>query len=87
MLAIIRMIVVGFIVGALGKLLILGNAHIGFVMTALLGIAGSVIAGLVVHLLSSSQRDKPFHPAGFLASIVGAAVLLWLAMKFGWFVK
>lgn len=84
MMGIIRMIVVGLIVGALGKLLVLGNAPIGWIMTCLLGIAGSIVAGLVIHLLPS-QRGKPFHPAGFLASILGAAVLLWLSMHFGWF--
>jgi uncharacterized membrane protein YeaQ/YmgE (transglycosylase-associated protein family) len=84
MFAIIRMIIVGFIVGALGKLLVLGNSPIGFIKTTLLGIAGSLVAGLVVQLLPS-QRGKAFHPAGFLVSIIGAAVLLWLSMHFGWF--
>lgn len=84
MMGIIRMIVVGFIVGALGKLLVLNNAPIGFIKTTLLGIAGSLVAGVVVQMFPS-QRGKPFHPAGFLASIIGAAVLLYVAMKFGWF--
>jgi len=84
MFAIIRMIIVGFIVGALGKLFI-HNEHIGFIMTTIFGIAGSLAAGLVVHLISADNRSKPFHPAGFLASVVGAAVLLWLSVHFGWY--
>jgi uncharacterized membrane protein YeaQ/YmgE (transglycosylase-associated protein family) len=85
MLGIIRMIIVGLIVGALGRLIIPGAQHMGWIATCLLGIAGSFAAGLVLQLVNR-RAGEPFHPAGFLASILGAAVLLFIAIKMGWFV-
>jgi uncharacterized membrane protein YeaQ/YmgE (transglycosylase-associated protein family) len=84
-MGIIRMIIVGLIVGALGRLIIPGAQHMGWIATCLLGIAGSIAAGFVLQLVNR-RAGEPFHPAGFLASIVGSAVLLFIAIKMGWFV-
>ena len=74
-------IVVGFIVGALARWFYPGAIAMGFWMTALLGIAGSIVGGVVSSLIWRSP-DGRFHPAGFVLSILGAVVLLWLYFNF-----
>ncbi len=84
MMGIIRMIIVGLIVGAIGRWIIPGAQSMGWIATCLLGIAGSFVAGFVLQVFNR-KMGEPFHPAGFLASVVGAAVLLFAAIKMGWF--
>jgi uncharacterized membrane protein YeaQ/YmgE (transglycosylase-associated protein family) len=74
-------IVVGFIVGALARWFYPGAVAMGFWMTALLGIAGSIVGGVVSSLIWRSP-DGRFHPAGFVLSILGAVVLLWAYFTF-----
>ena len=74
-------IVIGFIVGALARWFYPGAVAMGFWMTALLGIAGSIVGGVVSSLIWRSP-DGRFHPAGFVLSIIGALVLLWLYFTF-----
>jgi len=81
-MGIIRMIVVGFIVGVLARFFYPGAIHMGFILTVVLGIAGSFIAGLVVQMLSPAQRSQPLHPAGWIASILGAMVLIFIFIHF-----
>jgi len=51
-------------------------------MTSLLGIAGSIVGGLIARLFSKPKPGAPFHPAGFILSIIGALVVLWLYLNF-----
>ena len=76
MLHVIWSIIVGFIVGLIARALVPGADHIGFWMTAILGILGSIAGGLIARLFSKPKEGSPFHPAGFLLSIVGAIILL-----------
>ena len=48
----------------------------GFWMTAALGIAGSLVAGVAASLLFKTP-DGRFHRAGWILSILGAMVLIW----------
>lgn len=66
-------IVVGFAVGILAKLLHPGKDNMGFVATVLLGIGGSLLAGVVGQALGWYQAGEG---AGFAASVVVAIVLL-----------
>jgi uncharacterized membrane protein YeaQ/YmgE (transglycosylase-associated protein family) len=66
-------ILIGFFTGLLARALKPGNDRLGFIMTTLLGIAGALIAKFVGLQLGWYRADEP---AGFLASIVGAIVLL-----------
>ena len=81
MLHIIWSIIVGFIVGWIAKTAM--HVHMTFLWTALLGIAGSIIGGLIARIFSKPAPGSAFHPAGFLLSIIGAFLLLWLWSKFG----
>jgi uncharacterized membrane protein YeaQ/YmgE (transglycosylase-associated protein family) len=67
------MIVVGLIVGALAKLIMPGRDPGGIIVTILLGIGGSVIAGLIGRALGWYTEGEP---AGFIASTVGAIIIL-----------
>jgi uncharacterized membrane protein YeaQ/YmgE (transglycosylase-associated protein family) len=65
--------IAGLIIGAIAKLLMPGTDPGGFIITALLGMAGAVIAGWIGRALG---LYGPGEPAGWLLSIVGALILL-----------
>ncbi|GAB2882587.1 GlsB/YeaQ/YmgE family stress response membrane protein [Paraburkholderia jirisanensis] len=73
MLSFIGTIIVGLVVGLIARALKPGDDKMGIIMTILLGIAGSLIAGYVGHALGWYQ---PGQAAGWIASIIGAIVLL-----------
>lgn len=79
MFHLIRMFIVGAIVGILARFFYPGAVHMTLIMSALLGIGGSFVGGLVGRLLSPGSADQPFHPAGFVMSIVGAMLLILIA--------
>jgi uncharacterized membrane protein YeaQ/YmgE (transglycosylase-associated protein family) len=83
MLHIIWYIIVGFIVGLIARAIVPGAQHFGFLMTTLLGIGGSIVGGLIGRLFSKPEPGSTFHPAGFIMSIVGAIVVLFIWMKLG----
>jgi uncharacterized membrane protein YeaQ/YmgE (transglycosylase-associated protein family) len=71
-------IIVGFIVGLVARALLPGADNLGFLMTVILGIAGSLVGGFVGGLIKKPEPGATFHPAGFLMSIIGAILLLVL---------
>jgi len=78
MLHIIWSIIVGFVVGLIARALLPGVQHLGFIMTTLLGIAGSIVGGLIARLFSKPAPGSSFHPAGFIMSLLGAILLLFI---------
>jgi uncharacterized membrane protein YeaQ/YmgE (transglycosylase-associated protein family) len=81
MLHIIWSIIVGFIVGWVARAVMPGAQHLGFIMTTLLGIGGSIVGGLIARLFSKPAPGSSFHPAGFIMSIIGAIILLFIWVK------
>ena len=77
LLHIIWTILVGFIVGAIARFIMPGAHVMGFWLTALLGIGGSIVGGIIAMLLFRSPGGG-FRPAGFILSVIGAILLLWL---------
>jgi len=77
------MFVVGLIVGAIARYIMPGAAHMGIVMTGVLGIVGSFVGGFIARLFSKPAPGAPFHPAGIILSIVGALIVLWLWARLG----
>jgi len=67
------MAVIGFIVGLIARAILPGTQSLGIILTAVLGIAGSFLAGFVGQALG---WYAPGATAGFIASVVGAIVLL-----------
>ena len=82
MLHIIRSIIVGFVVGLVARAIMPGVQHLGFIMTTLLGIGGSIVGGLIGRLFSKPAPGSAFHPAGLIMSIIGAIILLFIWGKF-----
>ncbi len=76
MLHIIWSIIVGFIVGLIANAVM--GYHMGFWMTSFVGIGGSIVGGLIARIFSKPKDGSLFHPAGFLLSILGAILLLWI---------
>ena len=81
MMHIIWSIVVGFVVGLIARAIMPGAQHLGFIMTTLLGIAGSIVGGFIGRLFSKPAPGSTFHPAGFIMSIIGAIILLFIWIK------
>src|SRR5205823_11023905 len=79
--SIVWMIIIGFIVGALARFFYPGAIPMGFWMTSLLGIGGSLVGGIIGSLLFRSEGGK-FHPAGIFLSIIGALILLYAYLNF-----
>ena len=73
MLSILGTIVVGLIVGLIARAVKPGDDKMGLIMTALLGIAGAFVARYVGVAMGWYQQNEP---AGWIASVVGAVVLL-----------
>jgi uncharacterized membrane protein YeaQ/YmgE (transglycosylase-associated protein family) len=79
MLGFLMTIIIGFIVGVIAKLIMPGKENMGFIVTTLLGIAGSIIASYAGQAIGWYEAGQG---AGWIGSIVGAFVLLWIYQKF-----
>lgn len=66
-------ILIGLVVGIIAKFLMPGRDPGGFIVTTLLGIAGAIVANFVGQ---KAVWYAPGEPAGFLAAVLGAMVLL-----------
>ena len=77
-MGIIGTIIVGLIVGAIARFLLPGEQKMGWTLTCLLGIGGSLIAGYVGQAMGWYAAGQG---AGWIASIVGAIVLLVVVGK------
>jgi uncharacterized membrane protein YeaQ/YmgE (transglycosylase-associated protein family) len=66
-------IIIGGIVGAIAKVIIPGRDPGGIIVTALLGIVGSVVA---TYLGQISGWLQPGQAAGFIGAVLGAALVL-----------
>ena len=66
-------LLVGFVVGVLARLLKPGNQRMGCLLTSLLGIGGALAAGFIGQKLGWYE---PGQRAGFIAAIVGAIAIL-----------
>jgi uncharacterized membrane protein YeaQ/YmgE (transglycosylase-associated protein family) len=79
---IIWWIIIGLIAGALARLIMPGKDPMGIIATILLGIAGSVLGGLVGSLIWKPEDGSYFRPGGLILSLLGAILLLFIWRKF-----
>ena len=77
-MGLIGTIVVGLIVGAIARFLMPGDQKMGWILTILLGIGGSLAAGFIGQALGWYKAGEG---AGWIASVVGALVLLLMVQK------
>jgi uncharacterized membrane protein YeaQ/YmgE (transglycosylase-associated protein family) len=76
-LYIILLALTGLVVGALGRLLLPGRDPMSIFETIALGIAASLIAGLIAYYVFDNEEG-----AGFLFSVVCAVALVYAVRKF-----
>jgi uncharacterized membrane protein YeaQ/YmgE (transglycosylase-associated protein family) len=72
-MGILGAIFIGLIVGVVAKLLMPGRDPGGFVITALLGIGGAIVANVLGHAMGFYREDEA---AGFIAAVIGSILLL-----------
>ena len=74
----VSMAIIGLIVGIVARFVYPGAVHMGWISSIVLGIAGSYLAGLVGGMIHKREGDG-LHPAGFIYSVLGALVLIFVA--------
>ncbi len=83
MFGLIGYIIFGAIVGAIARFLLPGKDPMGCLATAVLGIVGSLLGGVVAgYLFKEELSDRGFHfRKSWIASIIGAMLVLWIWRK------
>ena len=84
MFNIIGAVISGLVIGALARWLYPGTVEMGWGMTVLLGVGGSLLAGLATSARTGDGVMEGFNRAGCLASVIGAMILIFLGRHFGW---
>ena len=69
------MLIIGLVIGAIAKLIMPGKDPGGIIVTMLIGVAGALIAGFLGRAIGWYHEGEP---AGFIASVIGAILLLIL---------
>lgn len=82
---VIGMIILGLIVGFIAKLIVPGTAHLGWIGTGLLGIAGGYVGGTLGSLVFAPHEFTLTPPINhsFLGALVGAVLLLLVYRSVG----
>ena len=78
MFGLLTTIIIGFVVGVIAKLIMPGKENMGFILTTLLGIGGSIAATYLGQAVGWYEAGEA---TGWIGSIVGAFVLLWIFQK------
>jgi uncharacterized membrane protein YeaQ/YmgE (transglycosylase-associated protein family) len=80
--SIIGSLIIGLIIGALARAIMPGRDPMGCFITALLGVGGSIVGGLIGSLIWPAAAQEGYtHPhrlLHFLLAVVGAVLLLWV---------
>ncbi|MUN63081.1 GlsB/YeaQ/YmgE family stress response membrane protein [Kocuria sediminis] len=74
----IGFIVAGLVIGALARLVKPGKQHLGLIATLLLGLAGSVIGGVIASALGTGDIFE-LNVLGFIVAVIAAVLLIGVA--------
>ena len=77
-MALIQMFVVGLVIGLIARAIMPGTQKLGWIMTAILGVAGSALANFVG---GAMHFYEPGQTAGWIASVIGAIFVLAVVGK------
>jgi uncharacterized membrane protein YeaQ/YmgE (transglycosylase-associated protein family) len=77
-MGILWMALVGLVVGLVARAIMPGTQSLGIILTAVLGIAGSFVAGYLGQVIGIYQAGQG---AGFIGSVVGAILVLFVVGK------
>lgn len=76
-MGIIAFIILGLLAGAIAKWLMPGNDPGGWIVTALIGVAGALLGGFLAGaLFDADPMDEFFDISSWLTAIVGSIILL-----------
>ena len=76
-MGLLAFILFGLVVGLIARAVMPGRQSMGLVATALLGMAGSFVGGLMGSLIHGGEMFA-FHTTGILGSICGALLVMFL---------
>ena len=78
---IIGFLIFGLIIGLLARAIYPGRQPMGWLATAVLGMIGSLVGGLIGHAIwggsTAADGSWGFTPGGWISSIIGAIIVLW----------
>ena len=77
-MGIIWTIIIGFLVGLVARFIMPGKDKAGFILTTILGILGAVVGSYLGQALGFYMVGEP---AGFIMSVIGALILLFIVGK------
>ncbi|WP_413574600.1 GlsB/YeaQ/YmgE family stress response membrane protein [Bdellovibrio sp. HCB290] len=72
-------LLIGFLVGLVARFFMPGNQKLGIIFTTILGIIGAVVGTYIGQFFGWYTEGEP---AGFIASVFGAMIVLFLAQIF-----
>jgi uncharacterized membrane protein YeaQ/YmgE (transglycosylase-associated protein family) len=76
-MGVIAFIILGLLAGAIAKAVLPGDDPGGFIITALIGIAGAIVGGFLAGVLfNADPMDEFFDISSWLTAIVGSIILL-----------
>ena len=78
MLHYLWMFIVGIVIGAIARFIFPGGAHMGIILTGILGIVGSFVGGYIARLFNKPAEGAPVQPAGIVMSVIGALIVLFI---------
>jgi uncharacterized membrane protein YeaQ/YmgE (transglycosylase-associated protein family) len=80
---IISWILFGLVIGLISRALYPGSQKMSLPNTIALGIAGSVVGGLIAWAFGNRPDAGAFAGSGWIMSIVGGLIVVWAAMWYG----
>jgi uncharacterized membrane protein YeaQ/YmgE (transglycosylase-associated protein family) len=78
---IIGAIILGIVAGYLARALMPGKQDIGFLMTAIVGVAGALVGYFLFTELLGIGDDDKFDFGGIIGAVIGAMIVLWIYLK------
>lgn len=84
MLNLIGAIISGFFLGVLARWFYPGEVETNWLVTVLLGIGGSMLAGLITASRTEGGIGQGVSRAGCLASVLGGMALIFIGRQLGW---
>jgi uncharacterized membrane protein YeaQ/YmgE (transglycosylase-associated protein family) len=73
------MIIVGLITGQVARFIYPGAVPMGFIASTALGIGGSLLSGFIGNLIHKKPDGPAFARAGFIYSVLGSLLLIFVA--------
>lgn len=78
--SILAWVIFGVVIGLISRALYPGPQKLGLLATAALGIVGSLVGGLISWLFGYDPQAGPLRGAGWIMSILGALIVIWVAL-------